>query len=231
MHAPAEPPTQADPSTNVRSVVSLLIAVHLLAVGIALLCSVQRSVLQTRLSAVLAPYARTLYFVPHENPFLYTYGNTRLGDNDDDDHIVQIDIPANPKTGSAATTVEFPAPGSNWSPNRQRAFELTHRLGWYAEQDADDQLGVLMQEIAWQPMKQYGVDEVEVHCIRRMTQPFSLDDLPADFPRDNPASPKYERDLYSAQIYLVDGQLQVAKKSASREVAPRAKNSGGADGQ
>ena len=204
----------APQTANARGVLSLLIALQLLVVGMALLCSGHRSALQVGLSKVLAPYARSLFFVPSDSPYGYVSDPSRFGSRIDDDHYVEIEV-----DGKIVAT--YPPPGSNWSGDSRRWFRLTHQLGWYADEEQDEPCAVLAQEFAWQYMRESKADDVIVRCKRRMAQPFSLRDLPPDLPPDDPASPKYESVVYTAQVYEVEGQLQVAKKSATREVAPR----------
>lgn len=204
---------KSDQTANTRGVLSLLIALHLIVVGTALACSVHRSSLQTALSKIFAPYTRSLFFVPSDTPYAYVADNSRFGSRIDDDHYIEI--------VDQDQVLEFPLPGSNWSPDRRRWFRLTHQLGWYAEEQQDEPCAVIAKEIAWHYMQQTRADDVLVRCKRRMAQPLDPRDIPPDLPPGEPMSPKYESMVYAAQVYLVDGELQVAKKSATREVAPR----------
>ncbi len=226
MSKPTAEWSNSEATANRRSVLSLVIALHILIVGLSLLCSVQRSELHVRLTKVLATYSRSLFFVPSDSPYVYVAEGTRYGNRVDDDHLVEVE--------ANGEVVTFPSAGSNWSLNRRRWFRLNRQLGWFSEDSGGDEAcAVLAQEFAWQEMQIEGApEEVLVHCKRRMAQPFNLErDLPADLPADDPTNRKYESTVYTAQVYVVDGELQVAKKSATREVAPRTPGAASATGE
>src|SRR5947207_15031353 len=93
MHPASSKPAPANDNSQavMRSVVSLLICVHLFCVAAVLASnspgSYRRSPLQGRLVSVFAPYTRLLHFDPEFTPYYYTLGRPL-----DDDTRLVIDL-------------------------------------------------------------------------------------------------------------------------------------------
>src|SRR5262245_29887068 len=120
MAAP-DKPASLDPT--LRSVISLLLVLHLFCVAVVLSSNFRRSILQNELVRIFACYTQLLDFDPQFTPYYYT-----LGRPIDDDTVFVIALYARgdlPAAGQPlAATVRLPSGGSNWFGDRQRCFRL-----------------------------------------------------------------------------------------------------------
>src|SRR6185295_7157055 len=77
----------SDDGAIARSIISLLICIHLFCVAVVLGSNFRRSPLQARLVSIFAPYTKLLHFDPEFTPYYYTLGRTS-----DDDAWLTIDL-------------------------------------------------------------------------------------------------------------------------------------------
>src|SRR5437868_6486591 len=121
-----------DSQAMLRSVVSLLVCIHLFCVAVVLASNFRRSPLQARLVSIFAAYTKLLHFDPEFTPYYYT-----LGRNIDDDTWLVIDLYPSadqPVTQQEiAKTMRLPEGGSNWLGNRRRGFQLAKLLAARAD--------------------------------------------------------------------------------------------------
>jgi hypothetical protein len=212
-----------DDGAIARSVLSLLICIHLFCVAVVLSSNFRRSALQARLVSIFAGYTKLLHFDPEFTPYYYTLGRTS-----DDDTWLTIDLypSADQPVGQqqVAKTIRLPDGGSNLFENRARAFQLAKLLAMNAEpgNDNDDLTGEIARSVGGWAMRTTGNHRAVVRCIRRMSQPYDLSTLNPGFPADRPKDPTYEAMLYDADVWTdEDGQVQVLKRASRAEVAPR----------
>jgi hypothetical protein len=206
-----------------RSVISLLLCIHLFCVAVVLGSNFRRSPLQGRLVAVFSAYTKLLHFDPEFTPYYYTLGRTS-----DDDTWLTIDLYPSADQPVAqqesVKTVRLPEGGSNWLENRARAFHLAKLLAMNAEPGAenDDLTGEIARSVGGWAMRTTGNQRAVVRCIRRMSQPFDVSTLNAGFPADRPRDLAYDSLVYEADVWTdEDGQVQLLKRASRAEVAPR----------
>jgi hypothetical protein len=207
-----------------RSVVSLLLTIHLLCVGVVLASNFRRSPLQARLVSIFASYTKLLHFDPEFTPYYYT-----LGRPSDDDAWISVELYASAdqpvSQQQQATRLQLPDGGSNWLEERRRAIHLAKILAERGESDADEDLEVA-SEIAkglgqW-GMQTTGNQRAVVRAFRRMSQPYDLTALNPGFPPDRPTDPAYDAIAYEADVWIdEDRQVQVQKRVSRAEAAPR----------
>jgi hypothetical protein len=116
--------SKSDGSPDVlRSVLSILIFVHLFCVAVVLSSNLRRSALQNRLVSIFAVYTQLLDFDPDFTPYYYTFGR----DIDGDARLV-VDLYADaelPVTEQPLMkTVTLPDGGTNWLGDRRRYFAM-----------------------------------------------------------------------------------------------------------
>ena len=224
---PSSAASKADKSTSdgavTRSVISLLICIHLFCVVVVLGANFRRSPLQARLVSIFAGYTKLLHFDPEFTPYYYTLGRTL-----DDDTWLAIDLYPSAEQPVAlqksVKTVRLPEGGSNWLENRARAFHLSKLLAINAEAgtENDDYTGEIARSVGAWAMRTSGNQRAVVRCVRRLSQPFDVATLNPGFPADRPKDPAYEATLYEADVWTdEDGQVQVLKRASRAEVAPR----------
>lgn len=206
-----------------RSVISLLLCIHLFCVAVVLSSNFRRSALQARLVSIFAGYTKLLHFDPEFTPYYYTLGRTS-----DDDTWLTVDLYPSADQPVAqqesVKTVRLPEGGSNWFENRARGFHLAKLLGTGADPSAenDDLTGEIARSVGGWAMRTTGNQRAVVRCIRRMSQPFDVSTLNAGFPADRPKDLVYDSMLYEADVWMdEDGQVQLLKRASRAEVAPR----------
>jgi hypothetical protein len=206
-----------------RSLISLALCVHLFCVAVVLASNFRRSALQMRLVSMFGLYTQTLDFDPNQTPYFYTLGRAV----DDDTWLVINLYPSAEQpvaSQSLAKTLQLPEPGSNWLTERRRGFALARLLAAAAspENENDDLTGEIARSVGSWAMRQTGNQRAVVRCLRRMSQPFDLSALNPGFPPDRPTDPAYDATVYEADVWLdEDKQVQVQKRAARAEVAPR----------
>jgi hypothetical protein len=208
-----------------RSVVSLLLIVHLFCVGVVLASNFRRSALLSRLVTIFAAYTRSFDFDPNFTPYYYTLGRVL-----DDDTWLSIDLYASadqpvdqqPSAGS----MQIPEGGSRWLENRRRGMQLARVLAERAESESDvdqDVASEIARAVGRYAMQQTGNKRAVIRAVRRMSQPFDLAALNPGFPPDRPTDPAYDMTVYEADAWIdEDGQVQVLRRASRAEVAPRA---------
>jgi hypothetical protein len=207
-----------------RSVVSLLLVIHLLCVGTVLASNFRRSPLQAQLVSIFAPYTKLLHFDPEFTPYYYT-----LGRPSDDDAWIAVDLYASADQPVAqqevAKQLRLPEGGNNWLEGRRRLIQLAKLLAERGESEADDDLEVaseLVKGIGSWAMDTTGNRRAVVRVFRRMSQPYNLAVLNPGFPPERPADPAYDAIVYEADVWSdEDQQVQVQKRASRAEVAPR----------
>jgi len=206
-----------------RSVISLLICIHLFCVAVVLASNFRRSALQSRLVSVFAGYTKLLHFDTEFTPYYYT-----LGRPSDDDTWLTIELYPSADQSVAQQQVvkamRLPDGGSNWLENRGRGFQLAKLLASSADPGAenDDLSGEIARAVGGWAMRTTDNHRAVVRCIRRMSQPYDLATLNPGYPADRPKDLTYDSMLYEADVWIdEDGQVQLLKRASRAEVAPR----------
>jgi hypothetical protein len=213
-----------DPSSTLRSVLSLFLFVHFFCIFAVLASTYRRSLLQIRLVGIFGPYTELLAFDPgFYTPFYYTQG--RLND---DDAIIAVDLYPDGESPVAGQqlikTVTLPSGGSPWLGERGRTIVLAKRLAEYADPEtgADELSGELARGVGARLMRESGARRAVVRCVRRLSQPLDLSTLYANFPADNPTAAAYDEVVYEADVWIDEDNIpQVQRRVAAAEAAPR----------
>jgi hypothetical protein len=210
-------------SSPVRSLISLLLFIHLFCVGVVLSSNFRRSRLQNDLVGLFAVYTQLLNFDPDYTPYYYT-----LGRQLDDDTWFTIDLYADAEQQVSAQpllkTVTLPEGGTNWLGDRRKYFRLAEILAANADPDTenDDITGEIARSVGARIMREENARRAVVQCIRRSSQPLDLTALNPGFPADRPTDPAYNTTVYQADVWFdEDNQVQVLKRASRAEVAPR----------
>jgi len=212
------------PSEITRSVLSLVLFVHLFCVFTVLSSTYLRSTLQSRLVSIFGVYTELLAFDPGQHiPYYYTHGRTR-----DDDATFSLDLyPAGDVPVAQRPlikTVAFPDGGTNWLDERRRAIRLARQLAFFAEEESgrDDLAAEIARGVGSRVMREHGAAAAVLRCTRRLSQPLDLSALFREFPADDPTAPAYDELIYTADVYFdEEGQVQAIRRQAAAEVAPR----------
>ena len=220
--AGSKPPADGGDAV-LRSIVSLLIFIHLFCVAVVLSSNFRRSRLQSDLVRVFSAYTQLLDFDPNFTPYYYTLGRTT-----DDDAWLTIDLYSDadkPVTGQPKlSSVTLPDGGSNWLEDRKRYFRLAQFLAVNADQETenDDITSEIARAVAARVMHEAQARRAVVRCTRRSSQPFNLATLNPGYPADRPTDPAYDVAVYEADVWIdEDNQVQALKRASRAEVAPR----------
>jgi hypothetical protein len=224
MKSADSPQPPAGPSDVTRSILSLVLFVHLFCVFTVLASTYLRSTLQSRLVSIFGVYTELLAFDPGQHiPYYYTHGRPR-----DDDATISLDLyPAGDVPVAQRPlikTVAFPDGGSNWLDERRRAIRLARQLAYFAEEETgrDDLAAEIARSVGSRVMREHGAAAAVLRCTRRLSQPLDLRDLFREFPADNPTAAAYDELVYAADVYFdEEGQVQAIRRQAAAEVAPR----------
>jgi hypothetical protein len=217
-----------------RSVLSVLIFIHLFCVAVVLSSNLRRSALQSRLVSIFAVYTQLLDFDPDFTPYYYSFGR----DVDGDARLV-VDLYADADLSSLdqplLKTVTLPEGGSNWLGDRRRYFALGRivALNSQPENENDELTGEIAKAVGGRVMRENGAQRCVVRCIQRLTQPLDLALLNPGFPRDNPTDARYDLMPYEADVWIDrgdneedprDDKIEIIKRVSRAEVAPRQNN-------
>jgi hypothetical protein len=211
------------------SVLSLVIVIHLTCVFVVLGSNLQRSALQSRLVSLFAVYTQFFDFDPDFTPYYFVSGRELNGLSIDDDAVLVLDLYADPFEPLASQkllkTVTLPDRGSRWLGDRKRYIALAKAVVLNAALGADDITGEIAKVVGRRVMNENGAKRAVFRAVRRNSQPLSLDDVRAEnFPLD-PTDPRYDSVAYEADVWFDDdGTVEVVKRAAQGEVAPRKTN-------
>lgn len=215
--------------STARSIVSLLLFIHLFCVAVVLASNFRRSRLQTDLVQLFAAYTRLLNFDPNFTPYYYTLGRPM-----DDDAWLVVDLyadAAKPVAGQEPqASITLPAEGNRWLESRRRYLRLARILAASAdpETENEDVSSEIARAVAARLMREQDAKRAVLRCVRRMSQPLDLASLNPGFPPDRPTDPAYQVTLYEADVWIdEDGNPQVLRRASAAEVAPR-QTTGGA---
>jgi hypothetical protein len=223
MPSPATPAKNDDGSDALRSLISLVLFIHLFCVAVVLSSNFRRSTLQARLVSLFAPYTQFLHFDPDFTPYYYT-----LGRASDDDTWVAIDLYADANLPVNAQplikTVKLHDGTSAWLGSRRRCLQLAQMVAASAdpESENDDITSEIAKPVGTWLIRQTNNGRAVVRCVRRMSQPYDLATLNPGFPADRPTDAAYDATLYEADVWIdEDGIPQVQKRVSRAEAAPR----------
>jgi hypothetical protein len=213
-------PTTEETSTGLsegaRTVVSLLLFVHMFALGLVFFSNFEGgdwdSVLLGRMKTVVRPYLYPLWL---DRPYHYhlTYGHEL-----DFDHYVDVALAA--PDSAEESIVRLPDDSLGVGPRRERY----ERLAWHFARglESQPQVELLPLAIGGGLIKQRGAARAQVRLFRK--RPLFLDDVLAGTQRVTP-----DERLYAADVFFLPGydQPQLNKIGEARDVAPVTEPSAG----
>lgn len=221
---PSQSIVRLDQPSTARSIISVLLFVHLFCVFVVLASNYRRSPLLGRLVSFFGVYTQALNFDPNFTPFHLTTGQTA-----DDDHILEVEMSDGPAAGQKVLLPPFRYP---WLDQRRRFMAVNNLFASQAEflvddrDDANDQsAGIataeLSKAVGGYYLRQNGGTHCVVKLVHRLSQPMEIEALPANYPRDNPRADAYHNVLFTADvIQATDGSLVATRRQAARSVAP-----------
>jgi hypothetical protein len=201
----------------VRTFVSLLLFVHMFALGLVFFSNFEGgdwdSALLGRMKSVVRPYMYPLWL---DRPYHYhlTYGHEL-----DFDHY--IDVALVTPGSSEETIVRLPDDDLGIGPRRDRYERLAWHFARRAAATAPDPLNELLPlAIGAGVLKQNDATRAQVRCFRRVTP--NLDDVREGIQRNTP-----DERVYAADVFFLPGyeQPQLNKIGEARDVAPVTKPS------
>ncbi|MBW3596558.1 MAG: hypothetical protein KY475_04700 [Planctomycetes bacterium] len=214
-HEPPPSPAAA-PGSAARTIVSLLLFVHLVCLFVALASNYLMSPMQIRLLNVLAPYIQFFKIQPTA-PYHLTDG-TEISH----DHVLEVEVTAGPQKGEI---VRLPEGGvSGWAP-RQREQTLARTVAVTSYFGAEQNTAALAKALGTRMLDLGENEEVVVRCFRRQPQERLFDATSAATPAD-PSDDAYLNAVYEARVWRDQyGQVQLLKIEEREVVAPLEKQS------
>jgi len=198
------------PGEPARTIVSLLLVIHLFCLATVLSANLAPSPLQLRLVETLAPYTRLICIDPDSRRYHLTHAVP-----DDDDHLLDVTL-----SEEGNRSVVFPDVGWRGSPRRERYQALAELLAFFARRDGEESAALLARSAGRAVMIQEGATRAVVRCRRRRPQPTVLPPRSAANPPD-PRAEEYLEDVYTADVWIdPDGSVQLVRRVTAREVAP-----------
>lgn len=196
-------------SDGVRTVISLVLFVHLFALGLLFLSNFEGgdwdSVLLRRMKIVLRPYLYPLWL---DRPYHYhlTYAEPL-----DFDHYIEVALTE--KDSPEETIVRLPAEDLGIGQRRQRYLQLAWHFARRAELPTADEL--LPLTIGAGLIRQHDATRAQVRCFRK--RPLFFDEVVAGTNTEVP-----DERIYAADVFFLPGnqQPQLNKIGEARDVAP-----------
>ena len=216
-------PPQSSPAL---SVLSLAIFVHLTCVFVVLGSNLQRSPLQARLVSLFAVYTKFFNFDPDFTPYYLVSGRDLNDLLIDDDAVLVLDLYADAFEPLAnqkrIRTVTLPDRGSPFLPGHRRYITFAKMTAFHAATEADDITGELAKVVGRRVMRENGAQRAVFRAVRRSSQPLTLEEVRQMGLPENATASQYDTTVYEADVWFDDeGLVQVVKRAARGEVAPR----------
>ena len=192
-----------------RTVISLLLFVHLFGLGLVFFSNFEGgdwdSTLLYNMKRVVRPYMYPLWL---DRPYHY---HLTYAEELDFDHYIEGAL--TPADSSEAITIRLPDDELGPGLRRQRYQRLAWHFARRAQSDASSE--VLPLAIGAGLLKQNHAARVQVRCLRK--RPLFLDEVRAGTPRNVP-----DERIYAADVFFLPGfdQPQLNKIGEARDVAP-----------
>lgn len=214
---PAKPAAEARgaPSELVRSVVSLMLFMHLFCVFVALTANYAASDLQSRILSVLRFYTQTLNFDLNQTPYQLTHAEPI-----DVDHRIEV-LPAEMDENDPLAWFELSAEGFRGGERQKRYQRLGELMDMSVELGRDDRVALLASSVGAYYLNQRGVKPKQIRCRRHSLVPLEAFTEPgSSFPRD-PFAPSYFSVVYAANAVVDEEErtVEVVKIDAAGQVA------------
>lgn len=209
-----------------KGLISLAVIIHLCCVLTVLAANFRRSAVLQKLVGLYSPYTQFFNLDPDQTPYYLTYGRPL-----DDDAVLVVDLYPDADLPVAEQeplgSVTLPDRGSRWMEARRRHLALAKfvQINSPTEEEPDEYSAQVTIEIAKSVgrrlMEERQARRAVVRCVRRMSQPRNLAELNPGFPPENPQAAAYDTTLFTADVWIDDGQeTQGARRAARSELAP-----------
>jgi hypothetical protein len=207
-------------SEGARTAISLLLFIHLFALGLVFLSNFEGgewdSELLANMKVPLRPYLYPLWLDrPYHNHLTY-------GKELDYDHYIDVELAPGDSSAEAAT-IRLPADELGRGIRRQRYERLAWHLARRAEFETGDDL--LPLAVGAAVLRQNDAKRAQLRCLRK--RPLFFDEVREGTSREAP-----DERVYAADVFFLPGfdQPQLNKIGEARDVAPvtRPPGSGGA---
>jgi len=208
------------PEEWIRTLLSLVIFIHLFCCGVAMCANFGRSGLQDRLLDVLAPY---MQFVHQDLGYSQYYLTNGYPDSDAFLEFQPVDA-----TGkNAGEVVRLPSTGLPGTLPYAREQQLAARMSQYAV--GGDDMAAFLSEMARTvgaaALRQNGWSHLVIRVRRHLIQPISFAIATPPLPAD-PNDPRYFETAYEATVWFDDdGSVLINKKESAGESAPVSQSS------
>lgn len=205
------------PSEAVRTVVSLLLFVHLFVLVAGILSQEVPSGLERGIDEALGKLGLRQYRQALSMDLPYSYYFTRgvdAGGELDIDYALTADIK---EQDGQNVAVELPA-ADMWPHQRFHRYQrLAQRVAEYAGEDApdSDNLELLLSSVAGALLRSHDARSMDLRCRGQLTPPSMEDYRPGD-----PASIPGTRDAYDGHAFLSGERVELLKKESARDTAP-----------
>ncbi len=208
---PSPPLAEGAPDANVRSIVSLLLFVHVFCLFVALTGNYYISPLQIRLLNTLAPYIQ-LFKIKPTAPYHLTDGSELS-----DDHFLEIEVTAGAQQGEI---IRIPDSAVKGNPAKRRFQLLAKTMAATSYLGAEQNTAAFAKAIGAHVLDTGSNEEVIVRCRRYQPQPRQMDPNAAATPAD-PTADAYLTTPYEARVWRDrSGQVQLLKIEEKKVVAP-----------
>ncbi len=207
------PPEAGYPGSTVRSIVSLLLFVHVFCLFVALSTNYFLSPLQVQLlnAPFLAPYVQFFKIRPTA-PYHLTDGSELS-----DDHTLEVEVTEGPQKGEI---IRLPASKVGASSVKRRFALLARTVAVTSYLGAEQNSAAFAKAVGARVLADGNNEEVIVRCRRYRPQPRLLDTTNAANPAD-PTDPAYLTNTYQARVWRDrNGQVQLLKIEEKKVVAP-----------
>jgi hypothetical protein len=209
----ASPPIAWSPET--RTWVSLLLFVHLFALGVAITAYTRPSNLQRRLHEVFQPYLRNLHLTALPNS--YPYARFHLGHGGATDVDFRVEVTPR-RAGDSETAFELPSSPLQPLVRLRRYQALANAAGTLGSGELGDALpSLLPKTIGAYALRQLGVSSGEIRIQSLGAPDFEQLNNPTTIER---ASRENVNNIYEAQVIQGPAGVELLRKATTLEIAP-----------
>lgn len=200
-------------SPQTRSLVSLLIFVHLFALFVGVTTYTRPSDLQLRLHELFSPYLRNLHFTAHQVSYPVARYYLTHALPTDVDFTCQVDFTA---PGGAEQQLTIPPAGLQPLIRARRYQAIANAAGTMADPEANEDLAsVLPKALAGAVLKQHGAAQGTIR-VRAKYIPQIEDMAEVAAGRRTPPT----NDVYEAKVFITGNSVELLKKANKLDVAP-----------
>lgn len=207
------------PSETVKGVVTILLALHLLAMG-AMIFGYHRpgSQLMYRADSILLPYTQTLHLDP-----VFAKLELVSGDGFNENHILEAQLlPPNTSGDDRPTkTFRLPAEESRWGLDRRRWQAIANDGSGFAKSENEGVAVNYAAPILNRILLENQVSRARLQFVLKKTPPLNPVSEP-DLPIDDFQAPAYYETQFTAEGWFDENNhFQIQQVNLRRQIAPR----------